>query len=621
MCSDLKILILVVFFATVSCDTYRKMQEIRSGEAMVTLAVVDDKPLDNEALEDDVFVDSIRSTLSEGPILMKAIRDSETGEMVATDVINASRVVARFRNVAERGGYVSIGFDVVVPERMMDSKFQLKLDPYMTMFSDTVQLDAVYVTGAKYRSLQLRGYERYNAFLASIITDSTQFIRIGQLEVFLERNFPDIYAMKSDSTIVTDERAQSIFGVTQTQAVMHYTSKLKVMTNEKRKEKAARMRSKYIKDPLVKEGVRLDTVITTSDGDFIYRYVHTFRTRPGLKKVDIFLRGKVYEDGEDVTSLAFSDGLTFYISSLSSLLDERVRYRIVIRERVVYDNTKALLDFKQGSSRLDTTLGDNASEMQRVRNCMQDVLSKGEYELDSLLITASCSLEGRYEVNRRLSRARAKTVLAYLSEYAPVEWKNLMKTSECPENWEQFFLLVENDDYLSENTKKYICSLKGQAERSPDLAESRLASHSDYRYLREKIYPQLRSVRFDFHLHRKGMVKDTSHTSEIDSVYMAGVEAVKMMDYKKAVSLLRPYDDYNSALAYMSADYNHSALDVLQRLDDTDARVCYLMAIVLSRLEQDEEALKYLKLSVAIEPSIKFRVNLDPEMSKFINYL
>ena len=128
---------------------------------------------------------------------------------------------------------------------------------------------------------------------------------------------------------------------------------------------------------------------------------------------------------------------------------------------------------------------------------------------------------------------------------------------------------------------------------TPDVRERRLAGMNEYRYLREKLYPQLRSVRFDFYLHRAGMVKDTVHTTEPDTVYMSGLKALMNMDYKTAVTILRPYDDYNSALAFMSADYNHSALEVLGRLDDSDPKVCYLKALVLSRLGQTDEAMKY----------------------------
>jgi tetratricopeptide (TPR) repeat protein len=99
---------------------------------------------------------------------------------------------------------------------------------------------------------------------------------------------------------------------------------------------------------------------------------------------------------------------------------------------------------------------------------------------------------------------------------------------------------------------------------------------------------------------------------------MAGLEALKSLDYKKAVELLRPYKDYNSALAFMSADYNHSALDVLDGLDDTDARVCYMKALVLSRLGVADEAMKYFELSLAYDPYLEYRANLDPEMSELV---
>jgi tetratricopeptide (TPR) repeat protein len=114
------------------------------------------------------------------------------------------------------------------------------------------------------------------------------------------------------------------------------------------------------------------------------------------------------------------------------------------------------------------------------------------------------------------------------------------------------------------------------------------------------------------------MQKDTVHTTEVDTVYMSGVQALMDLDYKRAVSILRPYDDYNAALAFMSADYNHSALDVLDRLDDHDPKVCYLKAMVLSRLGQLDEAMKYFELCIAYDPYMEHRANLDPEMHQLV---
>lgn len=582
----------------------------------MTLAVPEEKPLEEE-IGKEVVIDSIRGTLSEGPIIMNAIKDTETGEMVATDVINASRITARFRNVAERAGYVSISFDVSVPSAMSDSQWQLKILPFMGVQNDTIPLDALYITGERYRAEQLRGYERYRAFLASIITDSTDFIWIRQLEVFLERHYPETYAMKRDTSYVPAPMAENLFGVTQKEALIHYSKHLKYKRNERRKERKDMMFGRYVKDPIVSEGVRLDTVLVAADGDFLYRYTHTFRSRPRLKKVTVSLSGKLYEKGECIYDFPFPDDLTFYISSLSGLVDDRPKYRNYVLERNVYDNTKAFIDFHQGRSDVDTLLGDNASELRRVLKCIDDVVAREDLMLDSLVIVASCSPEGSFSSNRRLSAARSESVRKFIGEYVPFEWRDSLKASELPENWEQLERLVANDTVLGSVARDRIMHMIGDIS-DPDVVEMHLASLPEYRYLREKLYPKLRSVSFDFHLHRIGMQKDTVHTTELDTVYMSGIEAMKELDYKRAVTILRPYDDYNAALAFMSADYNHSALDVLGRLDDKDPKVCYLMAMVLIRLEQYEEAKKYYDLCLAYDPYMRHRANLDPEMYRLV---
>lgn len=600
----------MLLLAGLSCTPYRKIQRIRSGEVMMGLSVPEDKPAEEDK---PVEVDSIRSTLSDGPIIMNAIRDSETGEMVATDVISASKVTARFRNVAERAGFVTISFDITVPAGMSDSQWQLKIRPFMRIQEDTLALEPVYITGANYRNGQLRGYERYRAFLASIITDTSDFIRVHQLEIFLQRHFPETYAMKTDSTLIPEPMAENLFGVTQRDALEHYKKHMKWSRNEKKKSRKGKMYRRYVKDPIPMEGIRLDTVLIGSDGDFIYRYVHGFRSRPGLKKVMVYMHGDLYERGVCRAELPFPDELTFYISSLSTLADLATKYRMIVLERRVYDNTKALIDFAVGKADVDTMLGDNASEIRRVRACIEDVVSRDEFALDSLVIVASCSPEGSYASNRRLSKARSESVLKLIEEFVPPEWKDSLRASELPENWPQLTRLIEHDTLIAVASRKQMLSLI-ETMTDPDAAERRLSRMPEYRYLRERIYPQLRSVSFNFYLHRVGMQKDTVHTTEIDTVYMAGLQALKDLDYKKAVAILRPYDDYNAALAFMSADYNHSALDVLGRLDDTDPKVCYLMALVLSRMEQHDEAMKYFELCIAYDPYMEYRANLDPEM-------
>lgn len=616
MCSESKIVLMLFLALFVSCSQYRALEKIRDGQVSLNLAIAQEQVEDT--VTESVIIDSIRSSLTDEPLIMKAIKDTETGEMVATDVIRASRVVAKFRNVAERAGYVTVSFDICVPSEMSSSEWQLKVFPFMAIQKDTVALEPVFITGEKYRGRQMRGYEKYQEFLSSIITDPNDFLRMGQLEIFLQRHFPETYAMKSDTSFIAEPMAENLFGVTQRDAFEHYRKDLKWRSNERRKGRVEEMYDKYVKDPILSEGIRLDTVLLSSDGDFIYRYNHVFRSRPMLRKVNVSLEGKMYRDGECFMHLPFPEELTFYISSLSSLTDDRLRYVMHVRQRTVYENTKALIDFAHASSEVDTLLGDNASELARVRQCVEDVYARKEFILDSLVVVASCSPEGSYNLNSRLSADRSRAVKDYISDFVPAEWKDSLKTSVMPENWDQLMRLVENDTVLSPEVRKDIVVKARRMDGGPDVLEEKLSLMPEYGYLRESLYPKLRSVSFDFHLHRADMVQDTVYTTDLDTVYMDGVQAIRDLDYRKAVTILRPYDDYNSALAFMCADYNHSAMDVLARLDDTDPRVCYLKAMVLSRLEQVDEAVKYFELALAYDPRLEYRANLDPEMYEIV---
>jgi hypothetical protein len=617
MFSDFKYILIVSFVMLSACGQYAKLDGIRDGRVSLGLSVADDAAKEPFA-DKDVVIDSIRSALSDEPLLMKAVKDTETGEMVATDVICASRVVARFRNVAERDGHVSISFDITVPNEMTRSGWQLRVLPYMRIQSDTVALEPIYITGQQYRGKQLRGYERYHKFLSTILTNPEDFLRLGQLEILLQRHFPETYSMKTDSSFVSDPDAQNLFGVTQHDALEHYKRELKWRRNERRKGLRDKKFEEFVKDPIPSSGVRLDTVFVSPQGEFTYRYTHTFRSRPGLRKVNVYLHQQLYEDGECIIDMPFQEELTFYISSLSSLVEDKVMYLMAVNQRRVYDHTSAFIDFEYGSAVVDTSLSENAAELFRVRQCIDDVLSRKDLALDSIVVTASCSPEGRYDFNRALSEARSRSVCDYVAGFVSQQWRDSLKTSYVPENWDQFIRIVENDTVLSRETRRKMVILVMNMEGEPDRVEEKLSMMPEYRYLRERIYPKLRNVRFDFHMHRKGVVQDTVMTTVQDTVYKAGLDALRELDYRRAVTLLRPYGDYNAALALTCADYNHTALEVLGHLDIASPKVCYLKAIVLSRLGQYEEALKYFELAVINDSSMAHRANLDPEMSVMV---
>jgi tetratricopeptide (TPR) repeat protein len=113
------------------------------------------------------------------------------------------------------------------------------------------------------------------------------------------------------------------------------------------------------------------------------------------------------------------------------------------------------------------------------------------------------------------------------------------------------------------------------------------------------------------------MVKDTVHTTVIDSAYMRGVQALRDMDYDVALTLLRPYDDYNTAVAYMGMERNRNAMRILSKMEKT-AEINYLLAILYSREGELDKAVECYVRSCKQNHSYVYRGNLDPEISVLI---
>lgn len=586
--------------------------------------------------------DDVRDTTvvmeAEGPIIMNAVRD-EDGNMVATDVIEAASVTARFRNVAERGGKVNIEFAVTVPQDMIDPQWQLRFYPQMYVLEDTLGLDPILITGQEYRNEQMRGYRRYEKFLQSIVTDSMEFVNMKLLEIFIERNIPALYAFRTDSTFVSDAEFSSAFGVTEQQAVEHYTNKLAKSANERRKARKEERFRRYVKVP-IEQGFRLDTVMREINGDFRYVYSHTLASRPPLRKVDVVLSGAIYKEDVKIYDIPECEPLTYYISSLSALVDGTERYMTKVIVRKVSANTACYVEFEHDRYEVDESLGYNRDEIGRIKKNLSALIDNDEFEMDSIVVTASSSPEGTVAYNTRLTQRRSEAVAEYFRRFID-EYRDSVRVNEGfvvdmtgdprsepgmtdesdirfiarndAENWRMLDALVAEDNSLSFDDK--IAYIDACEIEDLDTREEVLQNLGCYRHLREKVYPRLRTVRFDFYLHRKDMQKDTVHTTVIDSTYMAGVQAIRDRDYETAVTLLRPYQDYNAAVAFCALDYNASALAILERLHRTD-QVNYMLAIVNSRLGETEKAVRCYEEACRMNPGFVHRGNLDPEITQ-----
>ena len=78
-----RLLAISMIALAVSCTQYKVVRSLASGQVAVGLAVPGDER--EEPQEVEVVIDSVESEASAGPILMNAIRDSETGEIGIVD--------------------------------------------------------------------------------------------------------------------------------------------------------------------------------------------------------------------------------------------------------------------------------------------------------------------------------------------------------------------------------------------------------------------------------------------------------------------------------------------------------------------------------------------------------
>lgn len=634
------LLVTVIAILVWGCAAQRRLSRLGAEPVQISL------PQEADFLPDQVagihfeHADTVYVKGEDGKdlILLKAIKDDETGEMVATDVLEAAIVTARFRNKAERSGKVDIEFQIHVPQSMMDRKWEMTLYPTMFILGDTVRMEPVLVTGRDFRNRQLRGYERYQRFLDGIESDSSAFVNHFLLERFLERNIPQLYRFRNDTSLVSDEEFAACYGVTEQEAIEHYTRQFSRARNERKAASKEEKFRKLVKVPLQTEGIHLDTLWQEGDGDFVYNYVQTVTTRPKLRKLDVVVSGEIRQQEKRLYTIPATDTLTFYISTLSAFVHDIVRYKTEVVYRRAEANASCSIVFPVGRDEIRPELSRNAEEIEGIKDRLLHLLANDTFDLDSIVVTANCSPEGSWATNAHLSGRRADAVSRYFGNYMQhvrdsivrergfsVDAEGTVHREELgsvrflsrshAENWEDLDRLVAESTDLQDSDRERYAHLR--EIRDPDRREALLHAESFYPVLRDSLYPLLRTVSFDFHMHRKGMVKDTVETTVLDDVYQAGLQAIRDRDFEHAVELLAPYRDYNTAVAYLAIDRNYNALEILERQPDSP-EVQYMLAILKSRLGDITGAVNCYLEACRKDPVYVSRGNLDPEISVLI---
>ena len=492
---------------------------------------------------------------------------------------------------------------------------------------------------------RMRDYD----FLSRAVEERMQYTGLG------DERLTGIILQLGDSSrnesyrLLRDYLASQLEGLSRVdtlELMRRYCDRSRIDRNRRLDERKDAVFTRRVRYPYV-EGARLDTVIYLPD-KIRYRYVDRIQADEHTARLYLCLAGRVHDFADREYVLKRSDTLTFSVASMTAFVDETPRYvqRIVTRDAEA--NARFYFVFPKGKSRLEEDRPENRSQIEAVRTLTRALMTDPVFIIDSITLRATSSPEGSWRVNDRLARERASAVkevlvsefrvlydsLRIASGYTLDERGNtvrseaaeqlpdlpdLLHTAWLAEDWSRLGNLIEADTVLDE-CERLLEIIRTVGD--PDLRERRIRSRfpKAYAYMLSTLYPKMRAVDFRFNLHRRGMKQDTVYTTELDSVYMRGRELLRKRNYEQALDMLRPYEDRNTALAYMSLGYDAAAARILRGLpgQDKDAAANYLLAILAGRQGDEQLAVQYYLRSVELEPRLRFRGNLDPEISHLI---
>lgn len=440
------------------------------------------------------------------------------------------------------------------------------------------------------------------------------------------------------------ERIDRINSLDSASLVKMFYNTQKIARNEARKA---------IQDEKFREIVRfpfnpkaeLDTVIYAADRvNFLYS--EKVPADENSARMKVFLVGDVVSRSGARYTLPLSDTLTYLVSSMTKFVDKSPRFVRKIITRDAEANTSVDFVFQKNRFRLDHSIDKNRRGLKDIRDLTLALMTDPVYIIDSLTLFATSSPEGNWRINGEIAQKRAESIrdilvrdfrqlydslaigaIVDMDETGNVSHREvkseipdlprLIKVRTIPEDWGKLRRLIIGDK-LFKGDKQAVLQIIDK-EKEPDRREWLIKSKfkTEYAYMFDNLYPTMRAVDFRFSLSRRGMRQDTLYTSEPDTMYARAVEYLEKRKYEQALEILRPYEDVNTAIAFMSLGYDKAALRILEKSPET-ADTKYMQAILNARLGDERKAVLLLLSAADMNAQMKSRANLDPELSVLV---
>ncbi|MDR0824222.1 MAG: hypothetical protein LBN74_03960 [Prevotella sp.] len=390
-----------------------------------------------------------------------------------------------------------------------------------------------------------------------------------------------------------------------------------IAENEMKKERKDEVAKEMIPFPY-EQGMRLDTIIDTGR-DFVYYYKQEHPVTVGLKKLRLTIEGRVDAIDRSRYIMPPADTISYFISSLSQLVDTSLVYKRTKLYREAYNRMTSYLKFQPNKTNFDINYADNRAELNKMLTTYRAFTEDGKFVVDSIIMTVSTALDGPYDNNHKLSEKRSIAIKEYFVKSLSGEVRNglnIIKIEHTGEDWNTLAAqIMQRNDILSKS--QILAALEGAID--PDETETLLKKNfpDDFKIIRDSIYPLLNKTVFEFNMHRPNMDTQTAIDVQERPNYDKGLKLLQDREYWKALDILSDYPDYNTALCLICMGYNAKAKEVLDNLPETGNNE-YLRAILSIRSNKDRDAIDHLMRACELDPSKIYRSPLDPEIAALI---
>lgn len=224
---------------------------------------------------------------------------------------------------------------------------------------------------------------------------------------------------------------------------------------------------------------------TKDEGKNIH-YSHVLAYEPWMKNSQLVIG----QDKCGCNQSLIGDNL---LATIDNVLKEKPKP--VQQERREVTNTRqetgsARLNFPINQFKIDPSLGNNASEIKKIKQVIDMVKNDKNVRITAITLHGYASPDGKYSLNEKLAYNRTRALFDYLKKQYPAE-DNLFEMTSTAEDWEGVRRYVNEYEVPD---KQKVLDILDNDKLTPDQKEQQIrqkapAAHRDFI---KNLYPSLR---------------------------------------------------------------------------------------------------------------------------------